>query len=184
MHGLAKEFVQYVYITEPSTPSTTPVWEAKSSWDLMFCKGWLSFTKLFGCFQFTAFVYGSIFLSKNGKLVIFLFSEGPRRSFLSALGEGGEDTRVSQSHHGILQYWRSGFHSIWCMWWKMKTLTQKNTHEIADRLQHKKRWINRTDKSTKKWRGQSPLGPSPSAGLVEQVISLDLQNRTDKPFAC
>ena len=95
MHGLAKEFVQYVYITEPSTPSTTPVWEAKSSWDLMFCKGWLSFTKLFGCFQFTAFVYGSIFLSKNGKLVIFVFSEGPRRSFLSALGEakvgrGGE----------------------------------------------------------------------------------------------
>ena len=55
----------------------------------MFCKGWLSFTKLFGCFQFKAFVYGSIFLSKNGKLVIFLFSEGPRRSFLSALGEGG-----------------------------------------------------------------------------------------------
>ena len=56
----------------------------------MFCKGWLSFTKLFGYFQFTAFVYGSIFLSKNGKLVIFVFSEGPRRSFLSALGEGGE----------------------------------------------------------------------------------------------
>ena len=56
----------------------------------MFCKGWLSFTKLFGCFQFTAFVYGSIFQSKNGKLVIFVFSEGPRRSFLSALGEGGK----------------------------------------------------------------------------------------------
>ena len=56
----------------------------------MFCKGWLSFTLLFGCFQFTAFVYGSIFLSKNGKLVIFLFSEGPRRSFLGALGEGGK----------------------------------------------------------------------------------------------
>ena len=66
----------------------------------------------------------------------------------------------------------------------MKTLTQKNTHEIADRLQHKKRWINRTDKSAKKWRGQSPLGLFPSAGLVEQVISLDLQNRTDKTFAC
>ena len=90
MHGLAKEFVPYVYITEPSTPSTTPVWEANSSWDLMFYKGWLSFTKLFGCFQFTAFVYGSIILSKNGKLVIFVFSESPRRSFLSARREGGK----------------------------------------------------------------------------------------------
>ena len=133
----------------------------------MFYKGWLSFTKLFGYFQFTAFVYGSIFLSKNGKLVIFVFSECPRRSFLSARGEG--ETRVSQSHHGILQYWRSGFHSIWCMWWMMKTLRQKNTHEIADRLQHKKRWINSTEKRAKKWRGQSPPGPSPSPSpdLVE-----------------
>ena len=125
----------------------------------MFYKGWLSFTKLFGYFQFTAFVYGSIFLSKNGKLVIFVFSECPRRSFLSARGEG--ETRVSQSHHGILQYWRSGFHSIWCMWWMMKTLRQKNTHEIADRLQHKKRWINRAEKRAKKWRGQTPPGPTP-----------------------
>ena len=117
MHGLAKEFVQYVYITEPSTPSTTPVWEAKSSWDLMFCKGWLSFTKLFGCFQFKAFVYGSIFLSKNGKLVIFVFSEGPRRSFLSALGEGGKGYQsfsITSWHLAVLTKWVP-FHLMYVM---------------------------------------------------------------------
>ena len=149
MHGLAKEFIPYVYITEPSTPSTTPVWEAYSPWDLTFYKGWLSFTELFGCFQFTAFVYGSIFLSKNCKLVIFVFSEGPRRSFLSAQGHERKGIPESLNYHGILQYWRSGFRSIWCIWWMMKTLTQKNTHEIADMLQHKKRWINSTEKSAK-----------------------------------
>ena len=31
MHGLAKEFVPYVYITELSTPSTAAIWEANSS---------------------------------------------------------------------------------------------------------------------------------------------------------
>ena len=48
--------------------------------DVSYCRAHLVFA--------AAFVYGSIFLSKNGKLVIFVFSKGLRRSFLSARGEG------------------------------------------------------------------------------------------------
>ena len=42
------------------TPPTTPLWEANSLWNLMFYKGWLSFTKLFGFVQLTVYGHGSI----------------------------------------------------------------------------------------------------------------------------
>ena len=42
------------------TPPTTPLWEANSLWNLMFYKGRLSFTKLFGFVQFTVYGHGSV----------------------------------------------------------------------------------------------------------------------------